>query len=348
MKKITHYILALTMMFGTCCAAFAQDGTSASDTDGATPPPPRPRFVFDGSNPSVHDPVMAKEGDTWYIFSTGVQEMSSKDMKTWQLEKAPAVDFEWIKQYVPKHWGGAWAPDIIYHDGLWHLFCSPSAFGINTSVICHLTRSTLDPSSPEEWKDCGEIIHSTTDNDWNAIDANVVVDENGTPWMDFGSFWDGIQLVKLKKDMSGTDGEPRTIARRYAERRTDLENPTSNHAGTNAIEAPFIYKHDGWYYLFVSWDYCCRGDLSSYKVVVGRSRNVEGPYLDKDGVDMAKGGGTLVAFNNKLYNASGHNSAYTIDGKDWYLSHAYEREGGASRLILRRIKWKRGWPTIKL
>lgn len=292
---------------------------------------------------------MAKEGDTWYVFSTGVQEISSKDMKTWTLEESPKIDFEWIKKYVPRFWGGAWAPDIIYYQGKWHLFCSPSAFGVNTSVICHLTRSTLDPSVDEPWKDCGEIIHSEPNvNNWNAIDANVVVDEKGQPWMDFGSFWDGIQLVKLKKDMSGVDGEPRTIARRYSTQRSDIKNPTSEHAGTNAIEGPFIYKHDGWYYLFVSWDYCCRGNLSSYKCAVGRSRNVEGPYLDKDGVDMAHGGGTVVAFNNWKYNASGHNSAYTIDGKDWYVSHAYERGSGTSRLILREIHWNDGWPEVNL
>ena len=80
---------------------------------------------------------MAKEGDTWYVFSTGVQEISSKDMKTWTLEESPKIDFEWIKKYVPRFWGGAWAPDIIYYQGKWHLFCSPSAFGVNTSVICH-------------------------------------------------------------------------------------------------------------------------------------------------------------------------------------------------------------------
>lgn len=347
MDSFKKMVLSPALQLIFCCAALLPVGGRALGQDSGSQQP-RPRFVFDGENPRVHDPVMAKEGDTWYIFGSGVQEMSSKDMKTWQLEKAPAINFEWVKKYVPGYRGGAWAPDIIWHQGKWHMFCSPSAFGINTSVILHLTRSTLDPSSPEEWKDCGEIIHSTTDDDWNAIDANVIVDKKGTPWMDFGSFWDGIQLVKLKKDMSGVDGEPRTIARRYGTKRTDLVNPTSKYAGTNAIEGPFIYKHGRWYYLFVSWDYCCRGDLSSYKVVVGRSRKVEGPYLDKDGVDMAKGGGTLVAFNNALYNASGHNSAYTIDGKDWYLSHAYEREGGVSRLILREIKWVRGWPTIDL
>ena len=88
--------------------------------------------------------------------------------------------------------------------------------------------------------------------------------------------------------------KPRTIARRYDPNFKPTEpNPTSKFAGTNAIEAPFIFKHGGYYYLFVSWDYCCRGAKSNYRVAVGRSKTVDGPYLDRTGKDMANGGGTL-------------------------------------------------------
>lgn len=310
---------------------------------------PRAPYRFDPVEPGVHDPVLAKEGDTWYVFGTGPSEMTSTDLKTWTSVPGPKVDFDWISEYVPGWRGGAWAPDIIHHNGLWHMFCSPSSSGRQTSVICHLTRSTLDPSSPEPWKDCGEIIHSVPDGmKWNAIDANVVIADDGTPWMVFGSYWDGIQLVRLKKDLSGVDGVPRTIARRYTIDRPDIHNPLSTLAGKNAIEGAHVYKHGGWYYLFVSWDYCCVGVNSSYKVAVGRSRNVEGPYLDDTGKDMAQGGGRLVAFDSDRFVASGHCSAYTIDGKDLYLCHAYERYGGQSKLIVREIGWEDEWPVVSL
>ena len=104
--------------------------------------------------------------------------------------------------------------------------------------------------------------------------------------MAWGSFWDGIQLIRLDSTMHIAKGEQsRTIARRYSPTAKNVPaNPTSKYAGTNAIEAPFIYKHGGWYYLFVAWDYCCRGSLSNYRVAVGRSRTVDGPYLDRNRV----------------------------------------------------------------
>ena len=121
--------------------------------------------------------------------------------------------------------------------------------------------------------------------------------------------------------------KPRTIARRYNLSDPDAKaafplnpnppkNPTSDYAGPNAIEAPFILKHDGWYYLFVSWDYCCQGSKSTYQVAVGRSKTVEGPYYDPQGIDMRYGGGKLfLKGDKKTYEAAGHCAAYTMDGQ---------------------------------
>ena len=112
-------------------------------------------------------------------------------------------------------------------------------------------------------------------------------------------------MVRLDTTMHIAAGEkPRTIARRYNLSDPDAKaalplnpnppkNPTSDFAGPNAIEAPFILKHDGWYFLFVSWDYCCQGSKSTYQVAVGRSKAVEGPYYDPQGIDMRYGGGKL-------------------------------------------------------
>ena len=38
-------------------------------------------------SPLAHDPVMTKQGDTYYLFATGqgVSVMSSKDLKTWKF-----------------------------------------------------------------------------------------------------------------------------------------------------------------------------------------------------------------------------------------------------------------------
>lgn len=297
-----------------------------------------------------HDPVLAKQGDTYYLFATGqgISVMSSKDLKTWKFEEpvfaeAPGWAVETIKGYQ----GHTWAPDIIFHNGLYHLFYSCSAFAKNTSAIGHATNPTLDPTDPKfKWTDHGKVIQSVPNRDmWNAIDPNIIIDKKGAPWMSFGSFWDGIKMVKLTPDMNAV-AQPEewySLSRRERTFELDDKNP-----GDGAVEAPFIMKHGDYYYLFVSFDYCCRGEKSDYKVVVGRSKTVTGPYLDKEGMPMDKGGGSLVIEGNKDFAGIGHNSAYHLDGKDYFICHAYALvENGAPKLFIREMNWSPdGWPIV--
>lgn len=309
---------------------------------------------FVTSNPMVHDPVMAREDGVYHIFATGmgIQRMTSKDRKNWQVKAMPVMTVipKWTRDSVPGFDKHVWAPDIIRWHNKWWLAYSCSTFGKNGSAIGLLSAAKLD--SPI-WNDEGCIVASRENRDnWNAIDPNFVIDDNDTPWMVWGSFWDGIQIVRLDTTMHVAKGEkPRTLARRYAPGTTTAEpNPTSAHAGTNAIEAPFVMKHQGYYYLFVSWDYCCRGSKSNYRVAVGRSKNVDGPYLDKRSNDMLNGGGTvLLEGDKKQYEATGHCAAYSIDGKDIFICHGYSTEmKGAPVLIQREIRWTDdGWPELE-
>ena len=309
---------------------------------------------FVTSNPMVHDPVMATEDGVYHIFATGmgIQWMTSKDRKNWQVKAMPVMTVipKWTHDSVPGFDKHVWAPDIIRWHNKWWLAYSCSTFGKNGSAIGLLSAAKLD--SPI-WNDEGCIVASRENRDnWNAIDPNFVIDDNDTPWMVWGSFWDGIQIVRLDTTMHVAKGEkPRTLARRYAPGTTTAEpNPTSAHAGTNAIEAPFVMKHQGYYYLFVSWDYCCRGSKSNYRVAVGRSKNVDGPYLDKRSNDMLNGGGTvLLEGDKKQYEATGHCAAYSIDGKDIFICHGYSTEmKGAPVLIQREIRWTDdGWPELE-
>ena len=309
---------------------------------------------FVTSNPMVHDPVMAKEDGVYHIFATGmgIQRMTSKDRKDWQVKAMPVMTVipKWTRDSVPGFDKHVWAPDIIRWHNKWWLAYSCSTFGKNGSAIGLLSAAKLD--SPI-WNDEGCIVASRENRDnWNAIDPNFVIDDNDTPWMVWGSFCDGIQIVRLDTTLHVAKGEkPRTLARRYAPGTTTAEpNPTSAHAGTNAIEAPFVMKHQGYYYLFVSWDYCCRGSKSNYRVAVGRSKNVDGPYLDKRSNDMLNGGGTvLLEGDKKQYEATGHCAAYSIDGKDIFICHGYSTEmKGAPVLIQREIRWTDdGWPELE-
>lgn len=298
----------------------------------------------------THDPVMIKEKDTYYLFATGqgISVMSSKDMKTWKFER-PVFDEapQWAVKLIDGYNGHTWAPDVIYYNGLYHLFYSCSAFGKNTSAIGHATTPTLDSSRPEyKWTDHGMVIQSVPNRDsWNAIDPNIIIDENGTPWMNFGSFWDGIKMVRLKKDLSGVENPQEWYSLSRRQRSVTVEGKD---AGDGAVEAPFIIKHENYYYLFVSFDYCCRGLESDYKVAVGRSKNVTGPYLDKDGNSMETGGGSVIVQGNEDWAGIGHCAVYNFDGKDYFIAHAYSvKENGTPKLVIRNIAWSRdGWPII--
>ncbi len=310
---------------------------------------PRPRFQFDPLNPDVHDPVMARENGKYYMFTTGwrVGMLSSDDLVTWKMEEPVLPEVPaWAAEAIPAYKGHTWAPDVIKVGDRWYLYYSCSTFGKNISAIGVASNKTLDPTSPDyEWVDHGLVIDSRPGrNDWNAIDPNVIIDEKGDPWMTFGSFWDGIQLVRLDKDMKTPLGQPVTIARRLP---ADQVAHGEEDANDNAIEAPFIVYKDGWYYLFVSYDYCCKGLKSTYKTAVGRSRNVDGPYVDKDGVPMTETGGTILVGESPEYSGVGHCSVYNFDGR-WYLAaHGYDkRRRGRSKLYLRELDWQDGWPVI--
>lgn len=299
---------------------------------------------------SIHDPVMAKQGDTFYLFGTGpgIAVYSSTDLKTWKRRGAvfpgePA----WAKQVVPSFDGHVWAPDIVQHNGKYYLYYSVSAFGKNTSAIGVATNRTLDPDSPDyRWEDQGMVLRSIPNRDlWNAIDPNIIVAEDGTPWMSFGSFWGGIKLVKLAPTWTllAEPQEWHSIAKRERSVLVDDEEPEPAE-----IEGPFIFRKGDYYYLFVSWDKCCRGKESTYKMVVGRSKKLTGPYLDRVGRDMAQGGGSLLLAGNQDWAGVGHNSAYTFDGKDYLVFHAYENaDKGRQKLKIAEIKWGAAeWPQI--
>lgn len=299
----------------------------------------------------AHDPVMIKQDSIYYLFTTGGGSASGTDMKTWKrgprvFEKTP----EWLTQeMIPGFRGGGyWAPDIQYVNGTYYLFYSFSAFGKNTSVIGVATNKTLHPYDPEfKWTDHGPVVQSVPNRDfWNAIDANLIMDgEQG--WLSFGSFWGGIKMVKLSPDLFSV-AKPEvwyTIARRP--RTFEL---VDTDPGDGPVEAPFIYKRGGYFYLFISVDYCCRGLKSTYKVLVGRSLKVEGPYLDREGISLAAGGGSLVASGNENWAAVGHSAHYDFDGVSFMIMHGYDKlDNGRSKLIIREMKWDSdGWPSIEL
>lgn len=290
----------------------------------------------------IHDPVMMQKGDTYYLFSTGpgITIYKSNDLVNWYYsDRAFATEPTWAKKVSPNFDGHLWAPDIIEHDGLFYLYYAVSAFGKNTSAIGVTVNKTLDATSSDyKWQDQGIILQSVPNRDaWNAIDPAIIFDEEGTPWMSFGSFWSGLKIVQLANNLVSL-AEPqkwKTIA---------------TLPGSGEIEAPFIYRKGDYYYLFVSYGLCCRGDESTYHLAMGRSKSVTGPYLDKTGKSMAEGGGTILLKGTKAWPGLGHNSVYEFNGKDYLVYHAYESaDNGLQKLKLSELTWGDDlWPSVDI
>ena len=321
-------------------------------------------YHLEGDYAMTHDPSIAKDGATYYVFATGKATEGgqfplrcSEDLVHWRM---CGHVFDEIPLWVQKRSPGTkelWAPDISFEHGEYRLYYAYSLFGVNTSGIGLATNKTLDRKSPNyQWVDKGLVLESKASDDFNAIDPNYVEDAKHHAWLSFGSFWGGIKMRALDAStgmLSKTDTKLYSLASRVkpehpAPQKFDPEHPTLP-PDWQAIEAPFIVPHGGDYYLFVSFDLCCRGTRSTYHTRVGRSRSVTGPYADKAGVLMTQGGGSLLIGPNKRWLGPGGESVLQpSDGSDLIVFHAYDATTGRPSLQISSIIWKDGWPAVGL
>ena len=299
-------------------------------------------------NAFLHDPsTLIKCNDEFWVFPTGrgVPSWHSKDLVTWV--PGPAIFTNqppaWVAQNVSANRGlGYWAPDVTYLDGRYLLYFSASSFGKCVSGIGLVTSTTLDPNDPAYgWTDQGLIVASTATDDFNAIDPAIFHDTNGSLWLTFGSFWNGINLIQLDaKTGKRLPGDQRIY-------------PLAHY---DSIEASYLYQHGGYYYLFVDWGMCCRGTNSTYSIHVGRSRTVTGPYLDRQGADMLYGGGTMFLDTTRPYIGPGHAGIIVDHGTNWFSCHyeagaspAVPGQRRASPLAVMPLRWRPDdWPELDL
>lgn len=315
-------------------------------------------YTLSGDVLGTHDPSIIKEGKTWYVFATGKAPgggqfavRCSGDLEHWKLcgHVFDAVP-PWIVERSPGT-KDLWAPDISYVHHEYRLYYAYSLFGKNTSGIALATNKTLDSSSPNfKWVDKGLVLESKTEDNFNAIDPNFVLDTKGCGWLVFGSFWDGIKMRRLNDDglLSTMDTTLYSLARRAKPAEAEGA-PPGLPANWEAIEAPFIVRHGAYFYLFTSWDLCCRGLKSTYKTMVGRSKSITGPYVDAAGKNLADGGGTVLLLANSRWLGPGGESVY-VSSKDQGLIvfHAYDSKTGRPSMQISSIDWTGGWPHAGL
>jgi arabinan endo-1,5-alpha-L-arabinosidase len=281
----------------------------------------------------AHDPTLIKDGTMWWCFTTGagLPVKYSSDGRSWsQGVRLFETELSWWRTYAPNMGQlDVWAPDLQKFGGRIWCYYAVSEFGKNNSAIGLKSCTSIGAG---DWRDDGLVIASKSGiDDYNAIDPNLTVDASGNPWLAFGSWFDGIHVVQLDPATMKPTGEIHAIARRG-----------------NGVEGANIVYANGFYYLFVSIDKCCQGVDSTYKIAYGRSTAITGPYVDKDNVRMADGGGTVLEAGGERWKGPGGQDVYQ-NGNDWIMArHAYDAQNaGRPTLEIADLYWDSNhWPTL--
>lgn len=348
-----------------CCAALLLSATTialVSCSSNMTPGAPvnlvtSPLSVYglQGDVSLIHDPAIVRQGSNYYVLSTdGGQSgnlpiFCSADKTTW---KRCGQVFNSIPAYVTAIFPAQttlWAPDVSYFNGLYHVYYVASQFGTKNSIIGLATSPTMNPSDPNYlWTDSGApILQSPADGSgYNAIDPSIFIDTDSSGavmhvWLTYGSFYNGI----AQREINPTTGK--LLA---AQSTAPIQLATRPGVVNNPLEGPSLVKHNGFYYLFLSFDYCCNNPFTTdnYKIVVGRGTSANGPFTDMGGTAMLNGGGTVLLQSAGEFTAPGGQDV-VIDpaNGDLIAFHALSNtQNGFDYLFVKSLTWPSDWPLI--
>lgn len=273
-------------------------------------------------NPYIHDPsTIALCDGRYYTFGTGGGGLISADGWSWQSGAERP--------------GGGAAPDVLKIGDRYLVIYGATGgglFGGHNGRILTMWNKTLDPKSPDfHFTEPIEVASSDGMEDCDAIDPSLFLDPTtGRLWVTYGTYFGSIRLIEL---------DPTTGKRMkgYVEKDIAID-----------CEATDLIWHDGWYYLLGTHGTCCDGVNSTYNIVVGRSRSVEGPYVDNVGRPMLNGGGRMVIAATDRVCGPGHFGRTVIDEGVEVMSCHFEADfdrSGRSVLGIRPLLWRNGWPV---
>jgi arabinan endo-1,5-alpha-L-arabinosidase len=286
----------------------------------------------------THDPSMVFQPGTSRstVFSTNDLMRSSTDLSAFTWGSGPPLPStpSWWRTYNPA--GQSWAPDVSFRNGQYWMYYAVSTFGSQKSAIGLATSPT---GAAGTFTDRGIVLTSAAGKAYNAIDPALLVDASGRWWLTFGSFWKGIYQFELN---------PATGKARQSSPK--LIHLAQRSGANGSIEGPYVVAHGGYYYLFASFDYCCRGVDSTYNIRVGRSRSPNGPFVDAAGQNMLNGGGTLLLASHDRVVGPGGQSVVRDEagGRDLLVYHYYDGlNAGEARLGINVLGWTAaGWPAV--
>ncbi|MDG4810671.1 glycoside hydrolase family 43 protein [Micromonospora sp. WMMD1120] len=283
------------------------------------------------------DPSILRVGDDYYLATStfewypGVLVHHSRDLVNWRSLGGIITDRRLLDLRGCGDSNGVWAPDLTYHDGVFHLVYSdvasfasgywdPQNFLVTAE---HITGPWSDPVK----------LHG------RGFDAALFHDDDGTTWLlSMSADWrpgrdrfGGIEIQQYDRGSRRLVGSPRILF-------------TGTSVGVT--EGPHLYRHDGWYWLITAEG----GTSWEHQVTVARSRELFGPYeVDPDGP-------LLTSYNRpelRLQKA-GHGSLVRTQTGEWYLAHLVGRPYSplgscvlGRETAIQRVEWSEGgWPRI--
>ncbi len=283
--------------------------------------------------PYIHDPSTIAECEgKYYTYGTGGGGLISDDGWNWY---GIADKLQLGKRAAQVRPGGGAAPDVMKIGDRYLCIYGATGGGLgggHNGRILTMWNKTLDPASPDfKWTEAVEVCASDGMEDQDAIDPGLLLDPTtGRLWASYGTYFGTIRLIEL---------DPTTGFRMKGNVEKDIAID---------CEATDLLYRDGWYYLLGTHGTCCDGVNSTYNIVVGRSKSVEGPYLDNVGRDMFHGGGKMVIAAGDRVCGPGHFGRTIIDDGVEIMSCHYEADferSGRSVLGIRPLLWKNGWPV---
>ena len=282
----------------------------------------------------VPDPDVIRGEDGWfYCYSTesknhaqavGCPILKSRDLIHWQ--HAGTIFTETTHPQITDGNRNVWAPSINKVGGRYVLYYSQPAAG----YINYKTGVAVSDRPTGPFVNQGVIIDGVEQNVEISIDA-YLYQEGGRNYLFWGSFRK-ICVLELTADALSIK---------------DKEHQGFTHVAGGQYEGSVVHHRGSYYYLICSTGNYAKG--GTYKLVVGRSDKILGPYVDKTGADMKKVKHELVLEGDSVFSSPGHCSRIITDdaGRDWILYHAYTQTGTYRMLMLDRIEWDEdGWPYV--
>jgi len=314
-------------------------------------------FADTFADPSV---IRGKDG-YWYSYGTSdplregegvfhrIPMARSTDLVTWTYVGDAFTDSSLPRWADTVRRAGIWAPDVRYVDGQYRMYYVVTETTVTDEPNDNAVGMATAPTPVGPWTDSGAPVvgprrgaNGASGNFLWSYDPSVVTNTDGSQWLFYGSYYGGIYASRLTGNGRSTTGAATQVAI------------------DNKFEGAYPVRRGGWWYLFASTANCCAGPTTGYSVHVGRSRSINGPYVDAQGVRLtaSRAGGTpTLVQNGNAWIGAGHNAVVTdLAGQDWMVYHALDRadpyldgtEGVNERpMLLDRLDWVKGWPVVR-